>query len=288
MKTDLLVVGKGPAGVSSALYAVRGGLNTAVIAKDGGALEKASGIDNYYGAAPGTTGPQLAAAGEEQLRTLSVPVLSEEVLDLSFESDHWQLTTERGVHEAKAVILATGVQRTAAPFPGTAEFEGRGVSYCAVCDGFFFRGKRVAVLGSGRYALHEADVLMNLTPHVTLLTNGEQPPRQLPEGLKAETRKISRAVGEQRLTAVKFEDGEQLETDGLFIALGTAGGAELARKAGVPIQNGRPVTDENGAAGLPGLFLAGDCRGGLLQVCRAVYEGALAGKQAIAFLKGQK
>ena len=155
--------------------------------------------------------------------------------------------------------------------------EGRGVSYCAVCDAFFYRGKHVAVLGNGEFALHEIHDLLPVAGSVTLLTNGEEPSFPLPEGVTADTRKIASLEGESRLEQVVFADGTSLPLDGLFIAYGTAGSGALARKIGAALANGNVAVNENMETTVPGLYAAGDCVGGLLQVSKAVYEGAVAG-----------
>lgn len=285
-KWDLLVVGKGPAGVSAAIYAARGGLEVLVIAKDGGALEKAAHIENYYGTGL-ISGKELLKKGEEQIVSLGVELRSEEVLSLGFAPDGWLVITDKGEYEGKNVLLATGVQRSAPKIPGLKELEGHGVSYCAVCDGFFFRNKGVAVIGGGEYALHEASVLLPLASSVTLLTNGQPIPENLPENLKADDRPIQKLVGETRLEQVEFASGEPLSVAGIFVAVGTAGGNDLARKAGVPIQNNLPMVDENQMSPMPGLYLAGDLCGGMLQIAKAVYEGAKVGSHCVKQIKSE-
>ena len=144
----------------------------------------------------------------------------------------------------------------------------RGVSYCAVCDGFFFRGKDVAVLGKGEFANHEADALRPLAKSVT----------QIEGGLRA-------LKGREGLEELIFEDGRILAVSGLFIAEGSAGSADLARKLGAFIEGNKIVVDENMATNIPGLFAAGDGTGGLMQVSKAVYEGSVAGLAAVKYLK---
>ena len=189
---------------------------------------------------------------------------------------------------APAVVLATGAQRRRPRIPGLDDFDGAGVSYCAVCDGFFCRGKEVAVLGAGTYALHEAGVLLPLAKRVTLLTNGDPAPEEFPQDLDLDTRPIAALVGESGiLSAVRFADGGALEVCRLFVALGTAGSGDLARKVGLLTENGKIVVDGTMATNVPGLFAAGDCTGGLPQVATAVAQGAQAGLSAVRYLQNR-
>ena len=177
--------------------------------------------------------------------------------------------------DAAAVILATGSPRAVPKIEGVAAFEGRGVSYCAICDAFFYRGKDVAVLGQGEYALEEARVLLPVAQSVTLLTDGSEAPADLPDGLRVETRKVS----------VAFAEGESLRVSGVFIAYGTAGSGDFARKLGAQLDGTRIKANADGSTAVPGLFAAGDCTGGLLQVAKAVADGAEAAMSAVKFVR---
>ena len=176
-KTDLLVIGAGPAGISAALYARRGGLAVTVVTKgiETGGLAKAEQIENYYGFAEPISGKELLRRGAAGAERLGVQIVEDELLALSFNDtfDGFKAQAQQHEWEAPAVVLAAGASRRTLPIPGVAEFEGRGVSYCAICDAFFYRGKRVAVIGSGEYALHEAQVLQPHAGKVMLLTNAE-------------------------------------------------------------------------------------------------------------------
>ena len=195
--------------------------------------------------------------------------------------------TTEATYEAEAVILATGASRTAPKIDGLARLEGHGVSYCAICDAFFYRGKNVAVIGSGEYALHEAQTLLPVAGSVTMLTNGAPLTVEVPESIAVDTRKIVSIDGEDAVSGVTFADGETLAADGVFVAVGVASSADLARKLGALTEGNRIVTNENGETNLPGLYAAGDCTGGLLQIAEAVAKGAKAGLAAIKFLREQ-
>ena len=187
--------------------------------------------------------------------------------------------------EADAVILATGSPRAVPKIEGVTAFEGRGVSYCAVCDAFFYRGKNVAVLGQGEYALEEARVLLSVAQSVTLLTDGSDAPSGLPEGLRADTRKVQAVEGDELVSRVTFAEGEPLDVSGIFIAYGTAGSGDFARKLGAQLDGTRIKANADGSTAVPGLFAAGDCTGGLLQVAKAVADGAEAAMSAVKFVR---
>lgn len=283
----IVIVGSGPAGCSAALYAARAGMETTVISKGIGALQKAEQIQNYYGFEEGITGAELYRRGVAGAQAVGTQFVTAEVVGLDYAATLVVQTTA-GDYPADAVILATGTGRIAPKIAGLAEHEGRGVSYCATCDAFFYRGKTAAVLGTGEYALHEVQALLPLAGKVILCTNGEPLTAEFPAGVTVCTEKLEAIEGEETVTALRLAGGGLLPTDGLFVALGVAGSAALARKLGAPVENGRIVVDEKMQTGIPGLFAAGDCTGGMLQVCKAVYEGALAATEAIKQIRGKK
>ena len=281
--SKVIIVGGGPAGVSAALYTVRAGLDTTIISSGVGALGKAHAIENYYGFALPVSGEALAMSGLEQARRLGVKIIEDEVTSIGF-MDKLTVKTTSDEFDADYVLLSTGSPRTAPRISGLSENEGKGVSYCAVCDAFFHRGKPVAVLGEGEYALHEVKELLPVASSVTMLTNNVTPEIALPEDVQLDTRKIEKIEqNEEGGLKIRFENGGVLNVSGLFVAFGVAGSAELARKLGAITEGNRIVVDATMATNVPGLYAAGDCTGGMLQVNKAVYEGALA---ATAIIKG--
>lgn len=283
---QLIIAGAGPAGVSAALYAARSGIMPLVIHKGGGALEKASRIENYYGMPKPVSGIELYENGLSQMEALQIPVLKEELLAVEYDGDYTIHTTEHTYH-TKSLILATGTKRNTLSLKELKKYEGSGISYCAICDGFFYRGKEVAVLGNGPYALHEAKVLEPLAAKVTILTNGAKPNFDSKElgSIEVEERKIVSAGGDTSLTFLELENSAKFSLDGLFVALGTADSTDIARKLGLFIENNHIMIEADTSTALPGLFAAGDCTGGMLQIAKAVYEGALAGTKAVRYLK---
>ena len=276
---NIVIVGSGPAGVSAALYTVRAGVETTVLTKGPGALDRAEKIENYYGFAGPISGAELERRSIEGAKALGVRFVTTEAVGLTY-TDRLTVETLAGDFPADAVILATGAARAVPRIPGLTGLEGRGVSYCAVCDAFFYRGKDVAVLGSGEYALHEVQALLPVAGGVTLLTNGVPLTAQFPPEVTVRTEPVEAILGGERVTGVQLAGGETLALAGVFVALGVAGSTALARKLGAEVNGSRIVVDSRMQTTLPGLYAAGDCTGGLLQVAKAVYEGALAGTEA--------
>jgi len=279
-----IVIGSGPAGISAALYLKRAGINVTVLAKDGGALFKAERIENYYGFDGPVSGEELHRLGVEGAKRLGCAVKEEEVFSVDYTGG-FTVKTNRGQYEADAVLLATGTARKAPNIEGLRALEGSGVSYCAVCDAFFYRGRDVAVLGGGEYAAHEAQILARTSASVTILTNGAPFSGTLPERVQCDTRPVAKIEGEQRVTGVRFGDGDMLAVSGVFVAVGVASSTDLARKIGAQTEGRRIGAGESGAPNVPGLYAAGDCIGGLLQISTAVAEGAKAAMAMIRFLQ---
>lgn len=162
--SNVIIIGNGPAGISTALYTTRAGISTTIIGKDYGALGKTSEIENYYGFPTPISGKHLVENGIENAKRLGAEIVSDEVLGINF-SDQLMVKTKDKEYPADSIVIATGTSRMAPPIKGLKEFEGRSVSYCAVYDAFFYKTKDVAVLGEGEYAFHEA---LELLPTASL------------------------------------------------------------------------------------------------------------------------
>ena len=281
---NIVIIGSGPAGVSAALYAARAGVEATVLTKGSGALDRAELIQNYYGFAEPISGAELERRGIEGAKALGVQFVTTEAVGLTY-TDKLTVETLAGDFSADAVILATGASRAAPHIPGLAGLEGHGVSYCATCDAFFYRGKDVAVLGSGEYALHEVQALLPVVKSVTLLANGSPLTASFPPEVTVCPEKVNAILGEERVSGVELSGGKTVALSGVFVALGVAGSTALARKLGAEVDGNRILVDEHMQTTLPGLYAAGDCTGGLLQVAKAVYEGALAGTEAAKALR---
>ena len=281
---NIVIIGSGPAGVSAALYAVRAGMDTTVLTKGPGALDRAEKIENYYGFAEPVSGAELERRSIENAKRLGVRFVTAEAVGLTY-TDKLTVETLDENYPADAVILATGASRAVPRIPGLTGLEGHGVSYCAACDAFFYRGKDVAVLGSGEYALHEVQALLPVAKSVSLLTNGAALTAQFPPEVNVYPQKVDAILGEQVVTGVQLSGGGEVALSGVFVALGVAGSTALARKIGAEVDGSRIVVDDRMQTAVPGLYAAGDCTGGLLQVAKAVYEGAQAGTEAAKALR---
>lgn len=285
---DVIIIGKGPAGISASLYAVRAGLNVIVIGKDSGSLGKASRIENYYGFDGGINASELFENGIKGAERLGVHVITDEVFEIENMNGLFHITSSHGIYESAVCILAAGSSRKTLPIKGLSDYEGKGVSYCAVCDGFFYKNLPVAVIGNAEYAVSEAKHLTSIASEVTILTNGLSMTASVPDEIKVNESPIASIEGDDLLHKVVFKDGSTLDVEGVFLAIGTASSVDLARKLGVVDSEGKIDVDENMATFIPGFYTAGDCNGGLLQVAKAVGEGAIAGTSAVKYVKSLK
>lgn len=284
MRHELLIIGAGPAGVSAALYAKRANIDTGIIYLKDTALNTAHLIDNYYGLAH-IKGSELFEKGLRQCQDLDIALYEEEVIDINWDED-FKVVTTKGEYFAKSLILASGAKRNVPKIKNYKEYEGRGLSYCATCDGFFYKGKIVAVLGDGSYALHEAEYLKNVAKQVYILTNNRPLKDAHLESFEIYDKEIDTLYGEGKIQGIRFKDGQELSLDGLFVAEGIAGSLDLARKLGVIVTDKNEIEVNEGLeTNIPGLFAAGDLIRGMKQVAKAVYDGALAASSAIAFIK---
>lgn len=280
---DVIIIGAGPAGISASLYVKRANKNVLVLYHGESQLEKAHKIDNFYGFPGGISGKELYENGIAQAKKIGVEVLEKEVLDIQMNADRtYTVKTKDEQYTARSIIIATGNKKIRPNIKGVKEFEGKGISYCAICDGFFYRKKSVAIIGNGDYALSEAKDLENIVSDITILTNGLEAPKT---DLRVVTEKIAEIKGEIKVGSVVFENGEEMPVDGVFIAQGVAGGADFAKKLGVMADGDRLKVNEKMETNLPGFFACGDLTGNLLQVSKAVHDGAEAGLGAIEYLK---
>ncbi|MBQ2719289.1 MAG: FAD-dependent oxidoreductase [Clostridia bacterium] len=274
---NVIIIGRGPAGVSASLYTVRAGFPTLVIGKDGGALDRAERVENYYGVPP-TSGRELGEAARKHAEALGVSFLSAEVTSLEFDGVTYKIKASGKEYLSNGVILATGAERRLPPIEGAREYLGSGVSQCAVCDSFAARGRRAAVIGAGEFALEEAAVLLGVAKSVVLCTDGAPPPASLPAGLSVREERVAAIRGAGgRVSGIDFRQGEPLDADVVFLAEGTVGAAALALRLGLPTEGGRIVTGEDGRTALPRLYAAGDVTGPPFQISLAVAAGARAG-----------
>ncbi len=285
MTYDTIIIGKGPAGISAALYIVRAGFKVLVIGKGRGSLERAELIDNYYGFADPVSGSALVDAGIAQAARIGAEILTDEAVSIEI-ADGFVVKTATAEYSARTILLATGKARHHIKAPGFDELRGRGISFCATCDGFFYRGKKLALIGAGDFAASELHELTAFTSDIKLFTNGEPAvSARIPAGTKMVSDKISEFIGSERLEAIKTADGVEHRLDGAFVALGTAGAADFAAKLGLELKGTDIAVNREFATNLPGIWAAGDCIGGYLQIAKSVSDGALAAKHMISAMR---
>ena len=280
---DVIIIGAGPAGISASLYAKRANNNVLILYNGESNLEKAEKIDNYYGFENGISGTDLYNIGIKQAEKIGVKVKKEEVLHIEQITSGFEVTTSENVYKSKALIIATGNKKIRPNIKGIQEFEGKGVSYCAICDGFFYKNKNVVVIGNGKFAINEANIWKNIAKNVIILTNGEQ--MNEISDFEINTMRIKQISGGLRVQEIVFEDNSTVEVDGVFIALGEASGTDFAKKIGILTNNDNIVVNEKMETNVKGIFSCGNTNGGLLQVSKAVYEGAVAGLSATKYLQ---
>ena len=285
MLYDVIIIGAGPAGISASLYTKRGNLKTLVLYEDESSLEKTDKIENYYGFEKGISGQELYQTGIKQAENIGVEIIKEEVIKIELLINEFTIKTSKSEYKSKVVILATGNKKNKPRISGIEKFEGQGVSYCAVCDGFFYRNRSVSVLGSGDYAISETNDLINIARNITILTNGEEAPEFRADNVEIDTRQIKEIHGKDKIEHIEFEDGTKLKIDGIFVAQGVAGSSEFAKKLGAITKKDKIVVNEKMETNIKGLYACGDCTGGILQISKAVYEGTAAGLQAIKYIK---
>ncbi len=211
----------------------RANLKTLILYQEEGALEKTKKIDNYYGFEKGIGGKELYHAGIKQAENMGVEVKKQEVTGIQMVPNGFTIQTENTTFLTRSVILATGNKKNKPKIQGIEDFEGKGISYCAVCDGFFYRNKKIAVMGSGKYAISETNDLINIADTITILTNGEKAPAFRADNVTVDTKEIKAIKGNKRVEEIEFKDGAILKTDGIFVAQGVAGSLEFAKKLGI-------------------------------------------------------
>lgn len=289
---DILIIGQGPAGLSAAIYTARAGMRTRIL----GCAPKVAGdydIDNYFGFVDTISGKELIERGCQQAAKFGAQLRCDRVLGIhQDERGFFIAKTEENEIEAHALILATGVSRIRPGIANLADYEGKGVSYCVSCDGFFMRGKPVLVIGEGNFAANQALELLQYTPQVSLCTQGKETSmtqdfldRLRENNIPVRMQAVQTLEGAPSLERVVFTDGTTLEAQGLFIAMGQASSSDFAYTLGL-VRNGQFIeTDRDQRTNVPGVFAAGDCVGRFMQISVAVGEGALAGKAAISHVK---
>ncbi|MEF8913232.1 NAD(P)/FAD-dependent oxidoreductase [Natronomonas sp.] len=279
---DVVIVGGGPAGLSAAIYTARANQETLVLDKGAGTTRKVDWMENFYGYPNGISGEEIVALGEEHASKFGAEIRREEVVRITDEDDEtYLIETVDDTYETRGVILAMGASYESPAIADIDEYEGRGVSYCVECDGYFYRDEPVAVVGGENYAAKEALMLLDYTDDVRILTNGgpldadERLTERLERnGVPVVTEPVDRVTGEDAVDGVVLESGDVIEVSGVFVALGAAGGTDLAEALGIPTEGPYLQTNPDQSTTLDRVYAAGDVTGGNRQVAVSIGEGA--------------
>jgi len=296
---DVAIIGSGPGGLSAAIYTARAQLKTIVFGDyKKSNLYKSHIVANYLGFPEPVTGPFLAEKGLEHARKFGAELISNEIVDLKINDDgSFTLKDDAKKHyTAKTVIIATGQSYALSGIKNEQSLTGKGVSYCVVCDGFFFKNKNVVVIGNGNYAGEEALQLLAYTKTITILSHGkefsfsEEIKKDLEtSGIKLQkTPRIKEITGDGKAEGLLISDGTTMATEGVFMAVGVAGATAFAKKLGLEMENAYIKADHGGKTNIPALFAAGDCTGSPAQMATSVGNGCNAALSAIKLLRGVK
>lgn len=281
--TGVAIIGGGPSGLSAAIYTARADRRTLVFDSGGGTTRDVDTMENVYGFPDGVTGPELVELGREHATKFGAEIVEEEVVHVGRAGDSYRVETTVDAYEVEGVILATGADYERPAIADVEAYEGNGVSYCVECDAFFYQNSPVAVVGTGNYAAKEALMLLDYTDDVRLLTNGspfeadsELQARIEEADISVRTDRLDRLVGTDGLEAIRTGAGERIAVDGLFVALGTAGGTDIAEMLGIPVEGGEIKTEPDQSTAAERVYAAGDVTGGQQQISTSVGEGARA------------
>lgn len=278
MKYDIIVLGSGPAGLSAAVTARGRNKSVLVIGNrwQDSPLARAERVDNYLGM-PGMTGMEMLEAFRRHAQEMGGEMVTGKVLSI-MEWEGFNLTVGSQLYQGSALILAPGVVRQA-KFPGEETYLGRGVSYCATCDGMLYRSKPVAVVGRSKDAPHEAAYLKSIGCQVVYVA--PKRPDQLEEDIPFIQAAKLAVKGEQTVTALEA-DGADIPVNGVFILREAVAPGDLL--PGLTLEKGAIQVDRSMATSVPGVFAAGDATGAPLQVSKAVGEGLIAALSACEYL----
>ena len=297
---DLVIIGAGPAGLSAAVYTARANLNTLVIGNPVNSnLYKAHNVQNYL-SYEGIPGSRFIGKSLDHVKGLGADFLSEDVVSakLANSNDHKDeylflvRTHTMSEFKCKALIICSGMAYRASGIKGEKALTGKGVHYCVTCDGYFYKSRKLAVVGNMNLAADEALELLTYTDDVTIITNGQKTEfsPELEKALKEKNipivnDSIKEFVGETKLEKIKTLD-EELNFDGVFMALGTTTALNFASKLGLPLKDNKIVVDSEGRTALKKVYAAGDCKGGTPQAIKSAGEGCVAALSAIKDIKG--
>ena len=301
MEKDIIIIGGGPAGLTAAIYAARAGLDIILIEKmfSGGQIATTDTLENYPGFPEPVNGVDFSMALDQQARNFGVEIINEEVMDYHLTGPVKKVTTTGGVYTSYTVILATGANPRLLGVPGEDKYRGRGVSYCATCDGSFYRDKTVAVIGGGDTACEDAQYLSNLSKKVYLIHRRDElrAAHMIAQRVLTNPKiqilwdsTVDKIEGQDKATDITIRNkhnGEtkKIDVDGVFVAIGVIPNTENIKNNVKLDEGGYIITDVHMATNVLGVFAAGDARNTpLRQVVTACSDGAIAAESAREYL----
>jgi len=299
---DLIIIGAGPAGLTAGIYGARSGLKTLILEEKtpGGAAAETPLVENYPGF-EAISGRDLSDRMSEHCRKVGAKINElEKVVELDLKGEKKTIKTDRASYTASALIIATGSHHQELKVPGEAEFRGRGVSFCAVCDGAFFKGGKVLVVGGGNSAVVSSIYLANLASNVKLAHRRDQlrAEKALQDSLQAqkvdmlwntELKEIKGDVKVRSAVLVNNKTGEtkEISVDGVFVQVGEMPNSQFAKKAGIAVdEGGYIIVDERQRTNIDGVYAAGDVTTGpVKQIGTAVGDAIVAANEAFGYIK---
>lgn len=288
---EIAIVGAGASGYSAAIYGGRSGAKVVVFDRGmgGGLTMEAPKVENYPGFRS-IGGAELMEKMKEHAMDYAEMKFGEEVKDIKVSKDGVEIVTDKNKYFAGAIILCTGTEHRKLGVKGEKEFQGRGVSYCATCDGFFFKGKKVAVIGGGNSAVIEAIFLRQIDIDVTIIHRRDE--LRAEKALEKEAKEkgvkfiwnsiVEEIIGNEMVSGIKIKNiktGEEkvIKVDGVFVSIGEEPQNKLAKQIGLKLdENGYIIVDEMGRTNIDRIFAAGDVTGGIRQIITSAAEGAKA------------
>lgn len=300
---DIIVIGAGPAGLTAGIFAVRRSMDIVVLGDPTSlsTMEEASIVDDWPGL-PGVMGPELMEKFRSHANKLGVHVKPEKAIEIVKKGHNFVVRTEKGEYETKTVIMATGAKHRKAMVAGEEKFAGRGVSYCANCDGILFKGRKVAVIGGGDTAATYALLLEQMGAETTLIHRRDElraVDTYRKELAKSKVKLIWNSVlkeikGDKMVKSIVIQDvktkgTKEIPMDGVFVAIGTVPASELGKNIGMKTnESGFIKIDKKQMTSVPGVFAAGDCSDNCTKrIVTAAAEGSVATEMAFEFIKEQ-
>lgn len=290
---DVIIIGAGPAGLSAGIYASRSGLNALILDKAswGGQVMLSAEIENYP-AVPAVTGPDFAEKLYNQLVKIGGTILIKEVTEIDLHKK--TVVTKDETYRGKTIIIATGLKRRNLNCPGESAFQGKGVSYCAICDGRFFTGKDVVVVGGGNTAMEDALYMSPYCNNITILCRSDSLKGEdaLRQGIAAKENiqvkfnvNVAAINGDKTVESVSLDNGEEVKTSGVFIAIGYEADSNFLQGQIDLSDQGYVLAGEDCKTSLEGVYVAGDIRvKKVRQIITAAADGAVAALEAANYV----